>query len=94
VKALDDLKPTREYLDYLLTAYREMDVVPRANLDSIARTEVLDVFEPQDRTGDFVRHIERWPAFLHPLLVAYEGLCLRVVEFLWNRSLLQWMIKP
>jgi hypothetical protein len=93
VRALDGLKPTREYLDYLLTAYREMDAVPRDYLDSIAATEVLERFEPQNRTGDFVRHIERWPAALHPLLVAYEALCLRLVEFLWNRSLLQWMIR-
>jgi hypothetical protein len=93
VRALRGLKPTREYLDYLLNAYREMDAVPRDYLDSIAATEVLESFEPQDRTGDFVRQIERWPPAMHPLLVAYEGLCLRLVEFLWNRSLLQWMIR-
>ena len=93
VRALDGLKPTREYLDYLLTAYRQMDEVPPAYLDSIAATEVLERFEPQDQTGDFVRDIGRWPAALHPMLVAYEGLCLRLVEFLWNRSLLHWMIR-
>lgn len=91
--ALEGLKPTREYLDYLVTAYREMPAVPQAYIESISRTEVLDSFEPQDKTGDFVREIHRWPLFLHPLLVYYEGFCLRVVECLWNRSLLQWLIK-
>ena len=91
--ALDGLKPTREYLDYLLTAYRENSDVPRDYIDSMAATEVLDHFQPQDKTGDFVKDINRWPACLHPLLVYYEGCCLRLVEFLWNRSLLQWLIK-
>ena len=87
------LKPTREYLDYLVTAYREMDGVPHGYIESLAATEVLDEFLPQDRTGDFVRNIDRWPAWMHPLLVYYEGLCLRLVEALWNRSLLQWLIR-
>ena len=43
--------------------------------------------------GEFVRDINRWPVVIHPLLIYYENCCLRVVEFLWNRSLLQWMIK-
>ena len=93
IRALGGLKPTREYLDYLLEAYRDHSEVPPAYLDQIARTEVLDEFRIQDRTGDFVRHIDRWPAWTHPALVLYEGICLRVVEFLWNRSLLQWMIR-
>jgi hypothetical protein len=59
----------------------------------MAQTEVLEEFRVQDKTGDFVRDIERWPGWLHPALVFYEGMCLRVVEFLWNRSLLQWMIR-
>jgi hypothetical protein len=92
-KALDGLKPTREYLDYLVNAYREMAEVPQAYIESMAATEVLDNFRPQDQTGDFVRDIERWPVFMHPLLVFYEVCCLRLVEFLWNRSLLHWMIR-
>jgi hypothetical protein len=91
--ALDGLKPTQECLDYLVTAYCEMPDVPQAYIDSMSTTEVLDYFEPQDQTGDFVREIDRWPAFLHPLLIYYEGCCLRLVECLWNRSLLQWLIK-
>jgi hypothetical protein len=91
--AVEGLKPTQEYLDYLLTAYREMPDVPQAYIDAISTTQVLDYFEPPDQTGDFVREIERWPPFLHPLLISYEGLCMRMVEFLWNRSLLQWMIR-
>lgn len=93
IRAQEGLKPTREYLDYLLDAYREHPEVPQAYLEQMAQTQVLEEFLVQDSTGDFVRHIERWPSWLHPALVFYEGVCLRVVEFLWNRSLLQWMIK-
>ena len=93
VKMLDGLKPTQEYLDYLVTAYRAMPDVPQAYTDSMAATEVLEHLVVQDQTGEFVRDINRWPAFMHPLLVYYEGFCLRLVEFLWNRSLLQWMIR-
>jgi hypothetical protein len=89
----DGLKPTREYLDYLLTAYREMDIVPEDYIDSLAGTEVLEQFLPPDQTGDFVSAIERWPGLVHPVLVFYEGCCQRLVEFLWNRSLLHWMIR-
>lgn len=89
----DGLKPTREYLDYLLTAYREMDLVPEDYIDSLAATEVLEQFLPPDQTGDFVSAIERWPGAIHPVLVFYEGCCQRLVEFLWNRSLLHWMIR-
>jgi hypothetical protein len=93
VTRVDGLKPTQEYLDYLVTAYRAMPDVPQAYLETMAATEVLEDFIVQDQTGEFVRDIDRWPAFMHPMLVYYEGLCLRLVEFLWNRSLLQWMIK-
>jgi hypothetical protein len=92
-KAREGLKPTREYLDYLITAYRTMPSVPKAYVESLAATEVLDLFLPQDQTGDFVRDINRWPAIFHPMLVYYEGCCQRLVEFLWNRSLFQWLIK-
>jgi len=106
VTMLDGLKPTQEYLDYLVTAYRAMPDVPQAYIESMAATEVLEHFLPPDQTGEFVRDIHRWPVITHPLLVFYEGCCLRLpllvfyegcclrlVEFLWNRSLLQWMIK-
>jgi len=89
----DGLKPTREYLDYLLTAYQDMDIVPRAYIKKLASTEVLDRFLPPDETGDFVSAIERWPGAVHPALVFYESCCQRLVEFLWNRSVLQWMIR-
>ena len=87
------LKPTREYLDYLITAYQSMPVVPRDYLASLAATEVLDRYLPLDETGLFVKDIKRWPATLRPLLVCYERLCLKTVEFIWHRSLLQWLIK-
>lgn len=93
VRSQEGLKPTREYLDYLVTAYREMNVVPQEYIDTLAAVEVLDQFLPQNQAGEFVRNIERWPVLLHPLLLGYERACLYLVEFLWNRSLLQWMIK-
>lgn len=87
------LKPTREYLDYLLNAYRDMQVVPQEYIETMAATEVLDQFLPQDQTGEYVRDIDRWPGWLHPALRYYEVTCLSLVEWLWNRSLVQWMIK-
>ena len=93
VVAQTGLKPTREYLDYLLTAYREMAAVPQDYIDTLAATEVLEEMLPPDQTGDFVRNAERWPTVLQPLLVFYEGCCQRLVEFLWNRSLIHWMIR-
>jgi len=92
-KTREGLKPTQEYLDYLITAYQTMPDVPKAYIDALAATDVLDHFLPQDQTGDFVRDINRWPAFVHPMLVYYEGRCQRLVEFLWNRSMFQWLIK-
>jgi hypothetical protein len=92
-EAQQDLKPTREYLDYLLNAYRDMEVVPNAYSETMARVDVLDQFMPQDQTGEFVEDIDRWPGWLHPALRYYESSCLSLVEWLWNRSLLQWMIK-
>lgn len=91
--ALGGLKPTREYLDYLLIAYRDMTEVPRDYLESMAGTEVLDQLLPPEQTGEFVRDIDRWPSIFHPLLLYYECCCHRLVEYLWNRSLLQWMIR-
>jgi len=93
IKALEGLKPTQEYLDYLTTAYRGMSDVPQTYIESLAATEVLEQFLPPDQTGDFVRDINSWPVVMHPVLVFYEGCCLRLVESLWNRSLLQWIIK-
>jgi len=92
-RIFDGLKPTQEYLDYLIVAYRQMPDVPDTYIASIAATEVLDQYLPSDKTGLFIRQIDQWPTFMHPLLVYYEGLCLRITEALWNRSLLQWMIK-
>jgi hypothetical protein len=82
-----NLKPTQEYLDFITKAYREMDCVPKAYVETLEKTEVLDVFEPLDRTGKFVKHQERWPKLVHPLLIRYEGLCQKLVFWLWNRSL-------
>lgn len=93
IRRLDGLKPTREYLDYLLNAYHEMEIVPPAYIESLAATETLDRLLPPNQTGDFVRDIERWPPRMHRLVIFYEACCLRLVEFLWNRSLFQWMIR-
>ena len=92
-KASDNLKPTEQYLGYITTAYHQMDCVPPDYVEVIKTTETLTYFESQTVTGKFVRDIERWPTFLHPLLVRYESLCQRMVETFWNTSLLTWMIK-
>jgi hypothetical protein len=93
VAPAENLKPTQEYLDYLTTAYREMDCVPDEYLESMATTKVLEQLEPGIKTGEFVRDLNRWPVVLHPLLLKYENFCHHLVEALWNRSLLDWMIK-
>lgn len=92
-KPSDDLKPTQEYLDYLITAYRGMTCVPAQYTDGIAATEVLEHLAPQNKTGVFVRDINGWPSMMHPLLIHYENSCSQLVRILWNRSLLDWMIK-
>ena len=83
-----NLKPTQEYLDFITTAYRKMDCVPEAFVEALEATAVLEYLEPLDRTGKFVKHQERWPEVMHPLLIKYEGLCQKTVMWLWNRSLL------
>ena len=90
---LNDLKPTQQYLNYLTHAYRNMDIVPSQYIEALLATKVLKALEPQDQTGVFVRYLSRWPKALHPLLKLYEKHCHRLVEALWNRSLLGWMIR-
>ena len=90
---LNDLKPTQQYLNYLTNAYRNMDIVPSQYIEALLATKVLKALEPQDQTGVFVRYLSRWPKALHPLLKLYEKHCHRLVEALWNRSLLGWMIR-
>ncbi len=92
-RVVDGLKPTREYLDYLLQAYREMGSVPPEYVERLAAIDVLEQFAPLDQTGMFVSDIDRWPRVLHPLLLRYERLCTGLVEFLWHRSPLQWLIR-
>ena len=92
-RVIDGLKPTREYLDYLLCAYREMPIVPPEYVEKLAATEVLEQYDALDRTSLFVDDLATWPAVLHPLLLGYERLCTRVVEVLWHRSPLQWLIR-
>ena len=87
------LKPTREYLDYIVEAYRNMPGVPAPYLQSLQATEVLEDLQPIDRTGLFVRNAERWPRRLEKLLVLYERLCLKAVELVWHRSPLQALIR-
>lgn len=89
----EGLKPTQEYLDYLTNAYRNMDCVPDEYTEAMTTTEVLTTFRPQTLTGKFVHNLESWPVFIQPLLVKYESLCRRLVEILWNTSLLTWAIK-
>ncbi|MEM7193305.1 MAG: gamma-glutamylcyclotransferase family protein [Pseudomonadota bacterium] len=86
------LLPTREYLDYITAAYESMSIVPKGYLNQLKETKVLSRLLARDDTRDFVEHINRWPHFLHPALIRYESICHQIVEFLWNRSLVQWMI--
>ena len=93
VTVTENLKPTQEYLDFITTAYRKMEIVPKAYVQAMEATEVLERLEPQNLTGKFIQHIENWPKVLQPLLVKYEAICHRTVETFWNSSLLDWMIK-
>lgn len=92
-RIVDGLKPTREYLDYLLVAYRQMPAVPAEYLAAMRAQAVLEDLAPQDQTGLLVDNVERWPRALRPLLINYERACLKAIEFLWHRSLLQRLIK-
>lgn len=92
-KTTENLKPTQQYLDYITTAYHEMDCVPEAYTEAMEATEVLEQFESQTLTGKFISNLDSWPKALHPLLVKYESTCRRMVERFWNSSLLVWMIK-
>ena len=75
VDPADNLKPTQEYLDYITSAYRQMDGIPEPLIVSMESTEVLTDFQMPDQTGTFVRNINNWPTGLHRLLVSYEGFC-------------------
>jgi gamma-glutamylcyclotransferase (GGCT)/AIG2-like uncharacterized protein YtfP len=92
-RIVDGLKPTREYLDYLLKAYAKMDIVPQAYIERIQATEVLEVFQPVTKTSVFVRDLSSWPNVLQPFLLGYERQLQKFVEFTWNRSLVQWAIR-
>lgn len=92
-KQSPNLKPTQEYLDYITQAYRKMALVPEAYVTEMEKTEVLEKLEPQDKTGKFIKDLQRWPQALHLLLTKYEAACQQTVRFLWNRSLVDWMIK-
>ncbi len=87
------LKPTRQYLDYLLTAYDEMEIVPQDYIDDMKTTEVLEEFRPMTTTSVFILDLDSWPKPLQPVLLAYERLLQRFIEFVWHRSLVQWAIK-
>lgn len=92
-RIVDGLKPTREYLDYLLNAYAEMGIVPAGYIERMSATEILDRFEPMRNPSVFVRDLHSWPRWLHPILIGYERLLQRLIEFTWHRSLVQWAIR-
>ena len=92
-RILEGLKPTREYLDYLLTAYEEMDIVPGDYIEQMKKTEVLEALHPMQTTHTFILNLDSWPASLRPLLISYERFLQRFIEFVWHRSLVQWAIK-
>ena len=92
-RIVDGLKPTREYLDFIVDAYRRMPIVPDEYLRELESTDVLDRLHPIDETSLFVRDAGRWPAFMARLLLGYERLCLKTVEIFWHRSPLQKLIR-
>jgi hypothetical protein len=92
-RIVEGLRPTREYLDYIVDAYRQMPAVPEDHLRELASTEVLEQMQPIDEIGLFVRDPNRWPGFLARPLVYYERLCLKAVEIVWHRSPLQGLIR-
>ena len=93
MRIVEGLKPTREYLDYIVDAYRQMPDVPEELLRELEATEVLECLLPVDETGFFVRDAGRWPGCFARLLVYYERLCLKAVEIAWHRSPLQGLIR-
>jgi gamma-glutamylcyclotransferase (GGCT)/AIG2-like uncharacterized protein YtfP len=92
-RIVDGLKPTREYLDYLLNAYATMDIVPQAYIERIKATEILEVFQPMTKTSVFVRDLSSWPNVLQPILLGYERQLQKFIEFTWHKSLVQWAIR-
>lgn len=92
-RIVDGLKPTREYLDYLLNAYATMDIVPHEYSEKMAATEILETFEPMQNPSVFVRDLQAWPEWMHPILISYERKLQRFIEFTWHKSLVQWAIR-
>jgi len=90
---IDGLKPTREYLEYLLKAYESMEMVPQAYIEQMKSTEILEEFLPLTETGTFVSDLKRWPTILRPGLLAYERAMMKFIEVTWHKSLVQWAIK-
>ena len=93
-RIVDGLKPTRDYLDFIVDAYRRMPIVPEDYLKTLESTEILDSLLPIGETSLFVRDARRWPAFMARPLLGYERLCLKTVEIFWHRSPLQKLIRP
>ncbi len=92
-RIVSGLKPSLEYLDYILEAYAGMSIVLERYLKPLKAITVLEKYEPLDKPTLFIRQFEQWPVTLRPVLVAYERLLSRVFELTWHRSLMQWMIK-
>jgi len=92
-RVFEGLKPTREYLDYLLNAYATMDQVPQSYIERIAATEILEELKPVTETSLFVRDLAQWPRALRPIVLGYERSLHKLVEFSWHKSLLHWAIR-
>ena len=92
-RLVDGLKPTQEYLDYLMNAYAAMEIVPSDYIQAMKATEVLTEFKPMTTTSIFIGNLDAWPRLLQPLLLSYEKALQHFIEFTWHRSLVDWMIK-
>lgn len=91
-RIVDGLKPTREYLDYIVDAYDDMPQVPTDYLQRLRQTPVLETLQPQNLVTLLIRDIDAWPAWARPWLMRYERLGLTIVEWLWHRSPIQGLI--
>ncbi len=87
------LRPTREYLDYIIGAYEQMSFVPDDYLRDLKATRVLEEFFPPEQPRERIKHFDRWPRFCSPMLIAYEKLFIKIIRHTHDKSLLQWMIR-
>ncbi len=58
------LKPTQEYLDFIINSCEQMSLVPEDYLRDLKATEVLEEFFPLDEPRGRIKNFYSWPRFL------------------------------